>query len=160
MTTPTSTPVARTSTRRKLAYAAGGVLVLFVGIGIGSASTTPAGPSASDLAAAEQFRQMLAPNPSSSGSLPASIPVAPDPVVPAGPATAFADGTFVVGSDIEPGTYKANPAGQCYWARLSSTSSESDIIANHLAGGLTTVTISASDKAFVSTDCGSWARVR
>lgn len=82
----------------------------------------------------------------------AAAPLAPAP--PAGPATSFGNGTHVVGEDIAPGTYKANPWGTCYWARLSSTSDEGDIIANHLADGPTTVTIKKGDAAFVSNRCG------
>ncbi len=77
----------------------------------------------------------------------------------AGPVTGFDDGTYVVGTDVEPGTYKATPSGQCYWARLRSTADESDIIANHLASGPTTVTISATDGAFLTQRCGRWTKV-
>jgi len=80
-------------------------------------------------------------------------------LLPNAPLTSFGDGTYVVGTDIEPGTYKATPSGQCYWARLSSTADESDIIANHLASGPTTVTISNTDAAFLTNRCGAWTKV-
>jgi hypothetical protein len=80
------------------------------------------------------------------------------PPKPADPVTSFGDGTFVVGTDIVAGTYKADPSGECYWARLHGTSDESDIIANHLASGPATVTIGASDGAFVSQRCGQWTK--
>lgn len=76
-----------------------------------------------------------------------------------GPVTGFDDGTYVVGTDVKPGTYKATPSGECYWARLRSTADESDIIANHLAPGPTTVTISSSDGAFLAQRCGHWTKV-
>ncbi|MFC8514317.1 hypothetical protein [Streptomyces sp. NPDC057257] len=75
------------------------------------------------------------------------------------------DGTFVVGKDIKPGTYRTDgPQGglitDCYWARLSSTSGDvNDIIANESTKGQTTVTISPSDKAFTTNGCKTWEKV-
>ncbi|MDH6513724.1 hypothetical protein M2163_009304 [Streptomyces sp. SAI-135] len=74
------------------------------------------------------------------------------------------DGTYVVGSDIKPGTYRSEgPQGglvtSCYWARLSSTSGEAkDIIANDATSGQATVTIAATDKAFTTTGCKAWKK--
>jgi hypothetical protein len=58
-------------------------------------------------------------------------PVAPP--LSAGPVTTFDQGTFVVGQDIQPGTYKtagATPGWMryCYWARLSRTDGTFDSI--------------------------------
>ncbi|MGW6889148.1 hypothetical protein [Streptomyces chartreusis] len=72
------------------------------------------------------------------------------------------DGTYVVGKDIKPGTYRTEgPADtaipNCYWARLRGTSGEfNEIIANGNTAGPTTVTISANDKAFQTTGCKTW----
>jgi Domain of unknown function (DUF4190) len=70
------------------------------------------------------------------------------------------DGTYEVGSEIEPGTYKADPTGTCYWARLSSNS-ESDVVlgGNHLGTGRTTVTVKKNDAAFETRRCGQWVKV-
>ncbi|WP_405739819.1 hypothetical protein OG885_38055 [Streptomyces sp. NBC_00028] len=75
------------------------------------------------------------------------------------------DGTYVVGSDIKPGTYRSDgPQGgqttSCYWARLSGTSGEAkDIIANEGTSGQTTVTIAATDKAFTTMGCKPWKKI-
>ncbi|MEV0523066.1 hypothetical protein AB0I66_06535 [Streptomyces sp. NPDC050439] len=75
------------------------------------------------------------------------------------------DGTFVVGTEAKPGTYRtAGPADDvidnCYWARLKSTSGDvGDIIANGNTKGPATVTISPGDKAFQTTGCTDWKRV-
>lgn len=75
------------------------------------------------------------------------------------------DGTYVVGKDIEPGTYRTEgPQGgiitDCYWARLSGTSGEpDDIIANEVTKGRTTVTIEGGDKAFSTNGCKTWKQV-
>ncbi|MFH0515916.1 hypothetical protein ACHBTE_01900 [Streptomyces sp. M41] len=74
------------------------------------------------------------------------------------------DGTYVVGSDIEPGTYRtAGPQDtaipNCYWARLRGTSGEfNEIIANGNTAGPTTVTIASGDEAFQTTGCQTWKR--
>jgi hypothetical protein len=75
--------------------------------------------------------------------------------------TSMGDGTWAVGIDIIAGTYQATSTGSCYWARLSSFSGASDaIIADgDAAPGQFTVTISASDVGFLSSDCGQWTLV-
>jgi len=78
-----------------------------------------------------------------------------------GPRTSFSDGTWMVGSGIEPGTYSTEGGTGCYWARLSGLSGETDdILANDNAAGPTTVTISGTDAAFQSQDCGTWTLTR
>jgi len=74
------------------------------------------------------------------------------------------DGTFVVGKEIRPGTYRTDGPEDsvipnCYWARLSGTSGEfDDIITNGNTDGPATVTVSASDKAFLTSGCKTWKR--
>jgi hypothetical protein len=77
--------------------------------------------------------------------------------VPA-PLTAFGDGTFVVGTDIKPGTYKNTGAGDCYWERLRGFGNTlNDKISNDLPGtSQSIVTISPTDKGFSSENCGTW----
>ncbi|NBF00270.1 hypothetical protein FE391_43860 [Nonomuraea sp. KC401] len=66
--------------------------------------------------------------------------------------------TLVVGTDIQPGTYRTSgPAGgfsRCYWARLSST--DGDVIATGMPADAATVTIEATDKAFQTGGCAEW----
>ncbi|MEU5954368.1 hypothetical protein [Streptomyces sp. NPDC047525] len=74
------------------------------------------------------------------------------------------DGTFVVGTEIKPGTYRtAGPADgdidSCYWARLKGTSGDAgDIITSGVTKGPATVTISPGDKAFQTGDCKDWKK--
>lgn len=74
-------------------------------------------------------------------------------------------GTYVVGEDIEPGTYKTDgPAddsfsGMCYWARLSGLSGEFDeLIANDAFEGQTTVVVNEGDVALELTGECVWER--
>lgn len=67
------------------------------------------------------------------------------------------DGTYIPGVDINPGTYRATPSGQCYWERNSSTSG-GDIIDNNFGAGPQVVTISEGDGSFQTRSCGKWTR--
>jgi hypothetical protein len=74
------------------------------------------------------------------------------------PPGSFRDGSHVVGTDIQPGTYRTWPGSRgCFWSRLSGFSGEiGDIIANGAENGPAVVTIGASDKGFDSKRCGLW----
>ncbi len=70
------------------------------------------------------------------------------------------DGTFLVGQEIAPGTWRAVPSGGCYWARLSSLSGGvGSIIDNENASGPTITQIAPSDLAFKTERCGVWTRI-
>lgn len=76
------------------------------------------------------------------------------------PASSFGDGTHIVGTDIEPGTYRSS-GERCYWERLSgfSGTSEDRITNGSNRGGSTIVTIDPTDTAFESSRCGTWELV-
>jgi hypothetical protein len=73
--------------------------------------------------------------------------------------TRFGQGTFIVGTDIAPGTYRSSRGPDCYWERLSAFTGDLDAIITNDIGGRAIVTISASDKGFHSQRCGTWTRV-
>lgn len=73
--------------------------------------------------------------------------------------TMLADGTYLVGKHIKPGTYSSPGAdtGRCYWARLRDTSGEMRaVIAASYRTGRQIVTIRKGDRAFVTDGCGPW----
>jgi hypothetical protein len=72
----------------------------------------------------------------------------------------FGDGTFVVGKDIQPGTYRTRePSAGCYFARLRGFGGTvDDIIANENTDYPAIVTIAATDKGFQSNNCGTWTK--
>ncbi len=77
-----------------------------------------------------------------------------------GPKTSFADGSYRVGVDIAPGTYRSSGTNtDCYWKRMSNFTGTDDIIANYLSNSPTTVTILASDAGFQTRRCGTWTKV-
>ncbi len=74
--------------------------------------------------------------------------------------TQFGQGTFIVNTDMKPGTYRSSKGDGCYWARLSGfTGTLSNIIANDFRlSGRALVTIRSTDKGFQSSGCGTWTR--
>ncbi|MGO4202821.1 hypothetical protein AB4Z09_13925 [Rhodococcus sp. TAF43] len=70
------------------------------------------------------------------------------------------DGIFLVGKDINPGTYRNSGTSSCYWQRSSGTSGDFDeILANGNENGPAVVTIQPGDVAFTSKRCGTWTLV-
>ncbi|NJC71229.1 hypothetical protein HC031_16130 [Planosporangium thailandense] len=70
------------------------------------------------------------------------------------------EGTWAVGVDVQPGTYRAKDpvAGQCYW-KITSDANGRNIVANDLVnGGRPTVTLQGG-QYFTTEDCGDWAKV-
>lgn len=71
---------------------------------------------------------------------------------------AFSDGTFRVGSEIQPGTYHTE-GGDCYYERRRQGDGIDAIIANDNITGPTTIDIRSSDYAFKSSGGCAWSRV-
>jgi hypothetical protein len=71
--------------------------------------------------------------------------------------TTFNDGVYIVGTDIQPGTYKSSGQGSCYYSRLAGFGGQlGDIISNENTDTAAIVTIAATDKGFKSSRCGTW----
>jgi hypothetical protein len=77
------------------------------------------------------------------------------------PTAPFGAGTFIVGSDIAPGTWQSDGTGtSCYWARLSGfTGLLAQIITNNFGAAPAVVTFSATDAGFQSSRCGTWSKI-
>ena len=82
----------------------------------------------------------------------------PTPIPTPGAAT-ISDGDWIVGTDVDPGTYRTRSAATlCYWERLSGFGGTLDeIIANRSGGGYQVVTIGTGDKGFSTSGCGEWS---
>jgi hypothetical protein len=80
----------------------------------------------------------------------------PAPAPPPTPKTTIdADGTYVVGKDIQPGRYgSAGPVGDgaCYWKRVNGT----DIVDNALTKKAQVVQIEPTDTSFTTNECQAW----
>ena len=79
------------------------------------------------------------------------------------PTASVGDGTWIVGVDIAPGTWRNdNVSATCYWERVSGFSGEGyDLLANGALNSpqTQTVTIAATDAGFKTMDCGTWTRI-
>ncbi|MDP9343594.1 MAG: hypothetical protein M3Q23_16180 [Actinomycetota bacterium] len=74
--------------------------------------------------------------------------------------TTITDGEWIVGTDLQPGTYRTTSAkGGCYYARLSNFSGVSDIVSNDLGGGPHIITIGSGDAGFQTEKCGVWKKI-
>jgi hypothetical protein len=75
-------------------------------------------------------------------------------------ANTVGDGTWTVGTDIEPGTYRAAAAvgSSCYWGIYRSGSNGGDIIENDIPGGGRPVINLSAGQDFNSTRCGKWEK--
>lgn len=71
----------------------------------------------------------------------------------------FGNGTYRIGEDLEPGTYRSTGTSMCYWERLSGFSGELEDIIGNGNDGLEIVTIAESDAGFTSQGCGDWIPV-
>ena len=79
-------------------------------------------------------------------------------VAPGGGESVFADGTWQVGTDVAPGTYRARGGESCYWAILNGPPrGDSDNIDEN--GGFTSnVVVTLSEgQWFETNDCGDWS---
>lgn len=86
-----------------------------------------------------------------------TVTAAPPP--PPGPKTTVpANGTFLINTDIAPGTYRTDGGNSCYWARLRSLNTN-DVIDNSVGDGQQVVAILPTDTAFVTRGCGTWTKI-
>jgi hypothetical protein len=71
--------------------------------------------------------------------------------------TSFGDGIYIIGTDVQPGTYRNSGQQGCYYSRLSGFSGAmGEILANDNTDSPAVVTILPSDKGFKSSRCGIW----
>jgi hypothetical protein len=168
---PAQPPKRSWPARHKVLTAVLAVVGLFVVLGVigavagGGAATDPgaASPSAPVVTAVPPAPTTALP----SATVDPTTDPTTDPAPPADP-TIPGDGTFLVGPDIKPGTYRTAGPGSdrkdlglpCSWQRLKGTSGDlNDVVAAGLPSGPSVVTIKASDKAFTSDGCEKWTLV-
>lgn len=67
------------------------------------------------------------------------------------------DGIWLVGEDVEPGTYQAEGHEWCLWSRISGWTPD---ISSVIKGGASKkATIEEGDLGFVTEGCGAWTKV-
>lgn len=72
----------------------------------------------------------------------------------------ISEGTWTVGVDIKPGTYRTTDdvGSSCYWAILASGTNGDDIINNDIPGGGRPVVTLTKGQDFNTKRCGTWAK--
>jgi hypothetical protein len=128
-------------------------VLFFVGIGIGASGSST--ESATETTVTEtQIENRTVTN---------TETVEEKPAEPADPAGSIeGDGTFLVGDDIAPGTYRAAAptSGNCYWARLRDLDGGiKSIIANGNTSGPVVIRVAARDYAVETTGCETFQRI-
>ncbi len=85
-------------------------------------------------------------------------PVVTPPVTPSVPS--FKNGNYVVGTEVQPGTYRTRSASSgCYFSRLSGFGGAlSEIISNENTDYPAIITIASTDKGFKSSRCATWTQ--
>lgn len=95
------------------------------------------------------------------GASPGIASADPPPPPPPQPKTTIDhDGTYSVGTDIDPGTYSsAGPVGSgtCYWKRVGGPSG-GDVVDNALSKKPQVVQIDPGDKTFKTDGCQPWQK--
>ncbi|WP_410661927.1 hypothetical protein [Amycolatopsis sp. lyj-84] len=139
MTSTNLSPIPHASSRNAFPLVAGLAVALTLGAGVGVvAATQPRVLDAATAPVPATVTVTAEATPAPTVTVPAP-PVTSGRAVPATPANRFADGTYLVGTEVEAGSYRSpGPApggnGHCYWARLR-TGGVSKILADQLTTG-------------------------
>ncbi len=148
----------RRSTFVKILIIGGGVLLVFIIIGAltsGSGDDIASGETTTTAGGDETTTTTEAETTTTAGGDETTTTTEAD----SGSPLTFGDGSWIVGTDIEAGTYRNDDSSNlCLWQRLSGFGGETgDIIAGDLTEAITIVTIKDSDAGFDSQDCGTWS---
>lgn len=75
-------------------------------------------------------------------------------------ANTISEGTWTVGVDVEPGSYRANEnvTSDCYWGIYRTGSNGSDIIDNDIVTGGRPAVVLSAGQDFKSSRCGTWSK--
>jgi hypothetical protein len=74
-------------------------------------------------------------------------------------ASEFGNGVHIVGTNVTAGTYSIASSTDCYYAWMSGTGSNADIIDNNIVSGPATVTLRDGD-VFETSRCGIWSKIK
>lgn len=170
---PAQPPAGGMSPRRKawLTHGATAFIALILGAVIGGGGgSDDAAASAQPAPTVTVTKAAGAPAPKPAVTVTATVTqkvtVAPKPTKKPGPPTSIdGDGQYLVGEDIQVGTYKTAGPGDgnfglgCYWARLKNASGEfGAIIANDNITGQARVTVHKGEY-FETKGCQKWQKV-
>jgi hypothetical protein len=154
---------AKPPTRRRWLWPTASAVAFLVGAGVGAAGASQPAATVSQAAPSAETVVVTVTAPAPPAARPRVVTKTVTrtvTVTPKATETIPGDGTFVVGREVRPGTYRTAGGSNCYWARLRGLGGElSDVITNGNVTGPTTVLIRPSDKGFETTGCEGWQRV-
>lgn len=75
---------------------------------------------------------------------------------PAAAVRTFGDGTWQVGTEVRPGTYRAVADGTCTWVRLGEAADGLQVMGSAVGSGPRLVSVGKRDVAIRSSGCGRW----
>jgi len=162
---PSAAPAGRSSGGPRRWWLLPTIAALFIGIGLGGVgkSEGTTGTAATSTVTATVTKAGAAGSPVTAPAVTVTVtvtaPAAPA-APPPGPVASVGDGVYVVGQDMQPGTYRVSAAvtDGCYWAITKSGSNGADIVQNDLPkGGFPQVTVKAGQD-FDSERCGTWVK--
>jgi hypothetical protein len=167
----TGEPMRPKPSRRKawLTHGATAFVALMVGAGIGGDGDSGGTDGSAAPAPAVTVTKTASPDggePEPAATATEKVTVTPKPAEKPGPATTVeGDGQYLVGEDMQAGTYKtAGPdksgfVDNCYWARAKDASGEFEaLIANDNLQGQGRVTVNKGEY-FETNGCQEWAKV-
>lgn len=152
--------------RGKAVITHGLVAVVALGLGAGLGSSA-AGANDNAATAVPTVTRSAAPVPTVTATKPGTAAAPKQQPKPTGATSQSAakvsgDGTYLVGQDMEPGTYKTKgPAtgSLCYWERAKDSSGEfTSIITNATPTGTARVTVNKGE-VFKTQSCQDWTKV-
>lgn len=168
---PAGMPTGPKPSRRKawLTHGATAFVALMIGAGIGGDGDSggkDASPAPAPAATVTETAPAKDGKPEPAATVTEKVTVTPKPAKKPGPAnTVEGDGQYLVGEDMQAGTYKtAGPEKgsiieNCYWARTKDASGEfGAIIANDNLQGQGRVTVNKGEY-FESNGCQEWTKV-
>jgi hypothetical protein len=122
--------------------------LIAIGVALSACGSTTSPPAATVTVTAPVSQPSVPSSASQPSSYAAPTPTGPKSVI-------GTDGTYLVGTDIQPGMYRTPGGSACYWARLRSLDT-SDIIDNNNSTGPQVIEILPTDRAFKTSNCQTW----
>jgi hypothetical protein len=153
---PAPGPKKRPRVGRLLGVVSGLALAYFVGFGVGHSGQTVQDQPVAQPAPVVITHDVPVPGPTVTVPGPTvTVPgptvtvEAPAPAAAAEPApgTTFSAGTYEVGTEIKPGTYKTSGSSFCYYERLKNLNGDLDsIVTNEIVNGQGSMKVASSDE--------------
>ncbi|WP_329218201.1 hypothetical protein OG352_18250 [Streptomyces sp. NBC_01485] len=160
---PPAAPPAKKPSRRKswFTHSAVALVALGLGAGMGGGANAGDGEAATPAPTVTVTAAAKGAAPTETAAKPATPTTEPADITAASAAKISGDGEYLVGQDMEPGTYKTKgptDGSMCYWERAKDSSGDFDsIITNGTPTGTGRVTVKKGE-VFKTQGCQDWTK--